>query len=155
MKSLFRHENVDEINSIHVHDAMFYGYVYDYSNRTISFQCEDSFRGKKLSFLFRNVAYYEMISCQFWGESDERLNGLTASTQSPFFQKLSQLQKEQDESNKKTFAKQGLSYDVPMRTCWNCGIQYFQVSFELITGDRLTIIAEELEFEEMDWPSDL
>lgn len=152
---IFNYENEDEINQIYVHDAMFCGYVYDYSNRTISFQCEDYFRGKKLLFLFRNVAYYEMISCQFWGESDERLNGLSSSSQSPAFQKLSRLQKEKEESDKKAFAMQGLSYNPAFSKClWNYGIGYFQVEFEFISGDYLIIVAEQLEFEETEFEGD-
>ena len=157
MKRIINRNNLEELEKLYMHDAMFPGYTYDYPNRSLSFRCENIVYEKEFSFekeflfLFKNVVYYEMVSCHFWGESGERINCLVPSGQSPIFQKLSQLQKEEDEISKKACEEHGISYHPSLRkSYWNRGTEYFQVEFEFFTGDRLIIIAEELELEEND-----
>lgn len=57
------------LKNICVHDAVFNGFCYDYSNNRVSFCVIEQLRKKRIYFHLTNVIGFNMQSCDFWGKS--------------------------------------------------------------------------------------
>lgn len=59
--------NLCNIEKIHLHDALFKNIIYDHLNKTITICFESEWEDVDYLFEFKNLLYYEMTCCDFWG----------------------------------------------------------------------------------------
>lgn len=145
MKKIFHHENQTELSEMHFHDSVFGNFCYDHFDGTITVTCESECEEKNYTILFKNVIYFEMIGCQFWGNSCY-LNWAGYSPCEDIVQKLFLLQ----EKNDIRFVERNPTLQ-PEKSKWNSGISYVPMLFEFLSGDRLVIFSEEIQIDIQEW----
>lgn len=64
---IINNNNKKELEKFYIHDALFTGYTYDYSNRRISFSMNYEWLHKRYNFVFNNVVFFSGQSCLLWG----------------------------------------------------------------------------------------
>ncbi len=67
MRIDYRNKEIIGSKEIHIHDAVFTGFNYDYENNIIAFEVIEYYYKKHFKFKFCNVFGFEMLSCDFWG----------------------------------------------------------------------------------------
>ncbi len=125
-------ENKSIIDSLYIHDSVFTGFDYDYTNRKIHFKCENSYY-KRFDFKFHNVILCDMQSCSFWHGGNAILDMFIEDT-TPQMDELLKIQKEHQELYEDSYLDRG--------------ILYLQIKFQMNSGDVLLVICEYLEFDE-------
>lgn len=129
------YSNKEVLDEQYMHDSEFTGFSYEYDTRQIRFSCENWYMKKISHLLFKNVAYCESQSCGFWGKDIKRIYWVSVDDSPEAMERLRKLQEEKKDRFP-SFIESG---------------QFLQVLIELISGDTLLIICEELEFEEEEW----
>ncbi len=138
------YKNRDVINSgqIHLHDAEFLGFNYDFDNNIIRFKMTEHDYQKKLKLTFHNVFGFKMSSCDFWGKS-LRVDCWYTDDENGLIMELNQLKEE----------KRGKGADgviLPAVSRMDEVEFPLQIKISIISGDLLTIVCEYVDFEECD-----
>ena len=123
------------IDKINTHDTRFEKLEYNYNERTIQFIGDNYYIKKTHFFKFCNVIYCDIKSCEFWGKSNE-LSIIVWEENQTILQKL----KNEQESNSETYQFSQMTKN----------IDFFTIVIEIKSGDYITIICEEIEYEEKD-----
>lgn len=126
---LINWKNKNTLDMLYVHDSIFSGYVYDYSERTIRLECHNTFLNRLFRFTFHNVVYQNLQSCAFWGAGNSILY-ITEIDYPEGFVTLMQLQKE----------KQSLYFD----SFLDKGLHFLSVEIQVNSGDILQIVCESI-----------
>lgn len=127
--------NKDIINSkeIYVHDAVFTGFNYNYKNKYIIFECEETYYRKKFYFKFLNVFGFKMRECDWWGESQRILDWEAVDiNNNSLTRELIEFRSDENQS-------------ISRLTNPNIIIESV---FTLISGDTFTIVCEYIDFYE-------
>lgn len=130
--------NKDIVNQIHIHDSIFDGYTYRYNRREISLVCKQinfnnqTDRCRVHYFNFNNVVSCHMQSCFFWGGGSNILNIYYKDNDPQLMQLI-----ERQETNKELYSGSYLDR----------GIKYLIIALEINSGDVLTIICENIDYE--------
>lgn len=133
---IINYKNKDIIDSrqIYIHDSTFIGCNYHYLNNQISFQTKNECCNKIFAFKFFNVFSFKMKSFEPWGESPYVLDWETIKDGDDYL--LNEIVKEIDDNN----------YDLTRLKDYN---ELVSSIITLSSGDTLTIVAEYIEFEEV------
>ncbi len=126
--------NKQDINSIYVHDFVFNGFLYDYNDRRVLFECENLYLKKKLSFSFNNVILFDMQSCDFW-HGGNRFYDIIVIDRSMKIKSLAKEQEQQGVSIKNSYIDKFISY--------------ISISFILVSGDVLNITCENMDVKDI------
>ncbi len=131
---LYNHNNKEDIDKIHLHDAIFEGFNYNYDKREICFICKHYYKNKIYNFKFHNVIYSKLQSCSFWNGGNSVYD--IYNTETPYeFTKLIQ-----DIKN-----NAAINFEV---SYLNRGITYIAIEVMINSGDALLIVCENAEVSE-------
>lgn len=122
--------NRNLLDSINVHDSVFDGFEYLYSERQIRFNCNYSINKKSYSFIFNNVIYFNVQSCWFWGAGPNILC-FNVADDSSHIEELTKLKKD-------------------WHGFLNDDVSYLQIEFQLNSGDTIFIMCESIDINEYD-----
>ena len=131
--------NKQQFDDIYLHDAVFEGFSYVYEKREIRFDCTHDWLKKRNAFRFSNVIFFEMQGCRFWGPCANIYHGWVEENAEPF-QRLLEMQREDEEKAPKDGDR---SYSLLAD-----GTEYFAVCIQMLSGDKLLIICESIDWEE-------
>lgn len=126
----YDYKNKQDINLIYVHDFVFNGFLYDYNDRRVLFECENFYLQKKINFSFNNVILFDMQSCDFW-HGGNRIYDIIVTDQSMKIESLVREQEQQGMSVKNSYIDKFISY--------------ISISFILVSGDVLNITCESMD----------
>ena len=124
------HKDKKLIDQIPVHDALFTGFAYDYTNRDIQLVCERPWESTCASFSFRNVIFCSMQSCEFWGKGENIL--WLSCVENP-------------EELQKLLATQSENKNLYELSCLDQGIDYISLEFRMNAGASFLVICESVE----------
>lgn len=126
------YKNRKDLESICVHDSVFYGFEYLYSQKQIKFGCNFSFNHTNISFVFNNVVFFNVQTCFLWG-SGPHIMWLSLEDESPYMNELNKLKTENRLTSDSILGR---------------NISFIQISFQLNSGDTIFIICESVDVEE-------
>ena len=129
----FDYSNRKDLEEICVHDSVFYGFEYNYSEKQIKFNCDYSFERTNHSFVFNNVIFLNVQTCFFWCDGGSNILWLSVEDDSVYMDELYRLK-----------AKNEPCYN----SCLDKDISYLQLEFQLNSGDTIFIICESVDVEE-------
>jgi len=119
----FCYENKKDLETIRIHDHIFYGFDYLYSLKQIKFYCNDYL------FIFNNVIFFNAQTCFLWGPGPNIL-WLTVEEESSYMNEINKLKNENHPTP-----------DTPLGK----NISYIQINFKLNSGDDIFIICESVD----------
>lgn len=130
----FDYSNRKDLEEICVHDSVFYGFEYNYSEKQIKFNCDYSFERTNHSFVFNNVIFFNVQTCFFWCVGGPNILWLSVKDESSYMDELNKVQTENEKLYK--------------YSCLDRDICYLQLEFQLNSGDTIFIICESVDVEE-------
>ena len=120
--------NIDELNQLDLHDAIFTGYHYDYRQRAICLSCIHPLDGTTIKISFENVILSCLQSCSFWHGGS---NIFSFSLDVDYLSELDQLRSDNIEHIAGSFLE--------------CDVGYLPIKLVFNSGDSLQIICERVE----------
>lgn len=130
----FTYANRQDLDEQYIHDSEFEGYHYDYDNREIVFSCVDGFGEKRIHLAFHGVIFVEMQACAFWMPWANSICHMWHEENTPQMDRLIDLVNSDREYYDKNYLTEG--------------IDYIQIRIQILSGDTLLIICEDLEWTE-------
>lgn len=128
----FNYSNRKDLESIYIHDSVYYGFEYNYSEKQIKFSCDNAYYNTNHLFIFNNVIFFNVQGCRFWSNLSN-FTGFSVEEDSVYMDELYRLK-----------AKNEPCYN----SCLDKDISYLQLEFELNSGDTFFIICESVDVEE-------
>ena len=160
---LYNSQNKTELEDLYIHDSFFSGYQFDYNTKTLTFTCQNDFLKKNFVFAFHHVIYTEMQCCDFWtaGQTILWLNLREDSSKLRELRKRkaieeaervpsSEVIREYQEIRKKHPTLMELENRGRNSIGLEDFVDYFEVEFQLNSGDVLFVICESLSVDESD-----
>jgi len=125
----FCYENRKDLESIYIHDTVFYGFEYLYSLKQIKFHCNRKIDNTDYLFTFNNVIFFNVQTCFLWGPGPHIL-WLSVEEESSYMNEINKLKNDNR-----------LTPDTPLGK----NISYIQIIFKLNSGDEIFIICESID----------
>lgn len=119
-------------NGFNVHDALIANFEYQYNNRMICLDLDNSEWGYEVKIKFENVLYFEVQSCYFWGKGYNVFSWEQVDDKDiidPLYQKI---------DNKQNYYMELISKQNT----------YFATKFIMNSGDEMLIYCEKIFVEE-------
>ncbi len=121
----------DITDKVYIHDSFITQFIYSYEDRRIIVKLSNLYLKKNFTLTFDYVIYSEIQNCNFWGNGNLVL-GLDLFIHTP---KLKMLINSKDNKKYKSFELMENN-------------QYIETAFILNSGNTITIICKEINFEE-------
>ncbi len=139
---IINYTNRELIKDIYLHDGIFNNFHYDYVKKELRLDVrqiistpQDIIADKFFAFKFFNIIYFNVKGCEFWGES----NQISCIYLEENETKLEELKSEMEQN-----------YESYKFTLLDKNIDFFTIGFEMISGDYITIICENIDYKEID-----
>lgn len=133
---IINHRNMDEVNSkIYVHDQILDSISFEREAKKLTLYVKTfELKPKKHKIVFNSVALFSMTACDFWGENECILDMECLTECGLLMPKL----KEKWKSD---------PFNSFNRSRWDC---LFETRITFKSGDELTVVAEAIEFEQLE-----
>lgn len=129
------YRNKQLIDNLNIHDSLFDGFNYNYSEHQISISCTNNYLNKIFSFKFCNVIYCKMQSCLFWGPGYNIYDIYNTKFPEEFIKQIDETKNKKPE----WYSKSAVGNE----------IEYIAVEFAINSGDTLLIICESIDLTEV------